>query len=83
MGRTLMVDLHGMFRSDREIAKTVRSALFRAAGQKLESVELIPGKGSGTLRRRVLAILEQPHLVKYYRRVETDPGNEGRILVYL
>ncbi|MFE3781100.1 Smr/MutS family protein [Amycolatopsis sp. NPDC059090] len=76
------MDLHGVFRSDRDIDKAVRSAIFRAARENLAVVEIISGKGSGTLRRRVLAMLGQPHLKKHYRRVETDDGNEGRILVY-
>ncbi|MEV5652546.1 Smr/MutS family protein [Nocardia sp. NPDC052254] len=80
--KTVTVDLHPVFRNDRDIDKAIRAALFRAAGGKADLLEIIPGKGSGTLRRRVLARLEQPHLSKLFRRVEVDAGNEGRILVY-
>ena len=31
--------------------------------------------------RRVLATLNQPHLKKLYRSVETDASNDGRVLV--
>jgi hypothetical protein len=79
---TLTVDLHPVFRSDRDIDNAVRNAIFRAAAQKAALLELIPGKGSGTLKRRVLAKLAQPHLKKFYRRVEADSTNEGRILVH-
>ncbi|MEU0504988.1 Smr/MutS family protein [Nocardia sp. NPDC004278] len=79
---TLTVDLHPVFRSDRDIDNAVRSAIFRAVAQKVGLLEIIPGKGSGTLKRRVLAKLAQPSLKKFYRRVEADPGNEGRILVH-
>ncbi|MQY28300.1 Smr/MutS family protein [Nocardia aurantia] len=82
MAGTLTVDLHPVFRSDRDIDKAIRSAVFRAAAQKADLLEIIPGKGSGTLKRRVLAKLAQPSLKKLYRRVEADPGNEGRILVH-
>jgi DNA-nicking Smr family endonuclease len=82
MSEILTVDLHPVFRSDRDIDQVLRSALFRAAAQKVGLVEIIPGKGSGTLKRRVLAKLAQPSLKKLYRRVESDPGNEGRILVH-
>lgn len=78
----LTVDLHPIFRSDRDIDTFVRSAIFRAAAQKVGLLEIIPGKGSGTLKRRVLAKLAQPSLKKLYRRVESDPQNEGRILVH-
>lgn len=79
----LTVDLHGVFRSDRDIDKAVRGALFRAVQQKVDLVEIIPGKGTGQLKQRVLALLGQPHLKKFYRRVETDPDNAGRVLIYL
>ncbi|MET8876627.1 Smr/MutS family protein [Nocardia sp. NPDC004604] len=58
----LTVDLHPVFRSDRDIDNAVRSAIFRAVAQKVGLLEIIPGKGSGTLKRRVLAKLAQPSL---------------------
>jgi hypothetical protein len=80
--KTLTVDLHPVFRSDRDIDSAVRSAIFRAVAQKVALLEIIPGKGSGTLKRRILAKLAQPHLKRFYRRVEADSTNEGRILVH-
>lgn len=82
MPKTLTVDLHPVFRSDRDIDNAVRRAIFGAVAQKVALLEIIPGKGSGTLKRRVLAKLAQPHLKKFYRRVEADSTNEGRILVH-
>jgi dsDNA-specific endonuclease/ATPase MutS2 len=78
---TLTVDLHPFFRNDREIDNAVRAAIFRAAREKVKVVEIIPGKGSGKLKRRILATLNQPHLKKLYRSVEADPSNDGRVLV--
>ncbi|MDQ7810875.1 Smr/MutS family protein [Amycolatopsis sp. A133] len=83
MPEKLTVDLHPVFRDDRAIDRAVRSALFRAAGTKVPLLEIIPGKGSGKLRDRVLAALRQPHLRKLYRRVEVAPGNDGVVLVHL
>jgi len=82
MPEMLTVDLHPIFRSDREIDTAVRTAIFRAAREKIKVVEIIPGKGSGKLKRRVLATLNQPHLKKLYRRVEADAANDGRVLVH-
>jgi DNA-nicking Smr family endonuclease len=79
----LTVDLHPFFRNDRAIDNAIRSALFRAASEHVEVVEIICGKGSGVLRKRVLALLGQPHLRKLYRNVEASGTNEGRILVRL
>lgn len=77
----LTLDLHPFFRNDRAIDNAVRAAIFRAAREQVEVVEIICGKGSGVLRKRVLAMLGQPHLRKLYRKVEVSSGNEGRILV--
>ncbi|WP_326567524.1 Smr/MutS family protein [Amycolatopsis rhabdoformis] len=82
MPEMLTVDLHPIFRSDRDIDAAVRTAIFRAARERIKTVEIISGKGSGKLRRRVMATLNQPHLKKLYRRVETDPANDGRVLVH-
>jgi dsDNA-specific endonuclease/ATPase MutS2 len=82
MPEMLTVDLHPIFRSDRDIDVAVRTAIFRAAREKIKVVEIISGKGSGKLKRRVLATLNQPHLKKLYRRVEADAANDGRVLVH-
>ncbi|MEW1861960.1 Smr/MutS family protein [Streptomyces sp. NBC_00669] len=79
---TLTLDLHPLFRSDRDIDRAVREIIFRAAATKADRVEIIAGKGSGKLRSRVLATLRQPHLKRLYRSFETDPSNQGRIVVH-
>ena len=81
MPTQLTVDLHPFFRNDRAIDTAVRAAIFRAAREQVEVVEIICGKGSGVLRKRVLAQLGQPHLRKLYRTVDAAGANEGRILV--
>jgi DNA-nicking Smr family endonuclease len=77
----ITVDLHPLFRNDRAIDNAVRAAVFRAAGEQVEVVEIICGKGGGVLRKRVLAMLAQPHLRKLYRSAEAGSDNTGRILV--
>jgi DNA-nicking Smr family endonuclease len=77
----LTVDLHPFFRNDRAIDNAVRAAIFRAAREQVEVVEIVCGKGSGVLRKRVLAMLGQPHLRKLYRQVDAGGDNAGRILV--
>jgi DNA-nicking Smr family endonuclease len=81
MTTQLTVDLHPFFRNDRAIDNAVRAALFRAARDQVEVVEIICGKGSGVLRKRVLALLGQPHLRKLYRHLDASGDNDGRILV--
>jgi phosphatidylserine/phosphatidylglycerophosphate/cardiolipin synthase-like enzyme len=79
----LTLDLHPFFRSDRDIDVALRQALFKAAATGVDVVQIIPGKGTGQLKARVMAVLAQKHIKKLYLRVETDPANSGRILVHL
>lgn len=79
----LTLDLHPIFRNNRDLDVALRQALFRAAATGVDVLQVIPGKGTGKLRERVLATLAQAHLRKLYARVETDPDNAGRILVHL
>lgn len=81
MPTQLTVDLHPFFQNDRAIDNAVRAAIFRAAREHFEVVEIVCGKGSGVLRKRVLALLGQPHLRKLYREVDATGDNAGRILV--
>jgi dsDNA-specific endonuclease/ATPase MutS2 len=79
----LTLDLHPVFRSDRDIDQAVRGILFEAARTRTPVIEIIHGKGSGQLGKRVLALLRQKHLRRLYHHLETDPANTGRIYVHL
>jgi DNA-nicking Smr family endonuclease len=79
----LTLDLHPIFRDQQAIDRALRETLFKAAATGEDLVEIIPGKGSGALKKRVLAFLNQGHIRKLYARVETDQSNAGRILVHL
>jgi DNA-nicking Smr family endonuclease len=79
----LTLDLHPVFRNNRDIDRALRETLFKAAATGVDVVEIIPGKGSGRLKQRVLAFLAQKHIRKLYVRVETDTANSGRVLVHL
>jgi hypothetical protein len=79
----LTLDLHPIFRNDRDIDMALRQTLFKAAATGVDVVQIIPGKGTGRLKQRVLAVLAQKHMKKLYVRVETDATNTGRVLVHL
>jgi DNA-nicking Smr family endonuclease len=53
-----------------------------AVEKKIAIVEIIPGKGSGQLKKRVLRFLLQPEIKQLYHRVEKDDKNFGRIFVH-
>ncbi|MFI1398161.1 Smr/MutS family protein [Streptomyces sp. NPDC020681] len=76
------LDLHPIFRNNRDIDQAVRSFIFGAYSAGESVAEIIPGKGKQNLKSHVLAYLNQNHMRKFYRRVEADPNNAGRIVVY-
>ena len=53
-----------------------------AIDKKIELVEIIPGKGSGALKKKVLRFLDQKHVRSQYHRIEKDDKNHGRIFVH-
>jgi hypothetical protein len=53
-----------------------------AVQKRATLVEIIPGKGSGQLKKRVLRYLDLPEVKALYHRVEKDSHNWGRIFVH-
>ena len=78
----LTLDLHDIFNRGDEIDRSLREIVDEAVRIKASSIEIIPGKGSGQLKRRVLRFLEQPDVKPLYHRVEKDSKNFGRIFVH-
>ena len=78
----MTLDLHPIFRNNRDVDLALRQFMFKAANSGVSVAEIIPGKGSGQLKARVLAFLDQKHIKRLYLRREVDPGNAGRVLVY-
>ena len=73
------VDLHDIYNKHREIESVLRGVMRDAVEKKIKMVEIIPGKGSGQLKKRVLKFLERNK--ELYDRIEKDPKNWGRIFV--
>ena len=74
------VDLHDIFNKSKDIEKALENALIDAREKKARMVEIIPGKGSGQLKKRVLKFLERNRGL--YHRVEKDSNNWGRLFVH-
>ena len=53
-----------------------------AVAKRAPLVEIIPGKGFGVLKKRVLRFLERKDVKALYHRVEKDSDNFGRIFVH-
>jgi DNA-nicking Smr family endonuclease len=78
----LVLDLHDIFNKGYSIDKELNSIVNQAVEKKINLVEIIPGKGSGQLKKRVLRFLAQPDIKKLYHRIEKDDKNFGRIFVH-
>ena len=81
MGR-LRLDLHDVYNDARRIEAALKGIIQEAVSKKISEVEIIPGKGSGQLKKSVLRFLAQPEIKKLYHRLEKDDKNFGRIFVH-
>jgi len=75
----LTLDLHDVYNRGSDIERALRAVIDDAVAKKARLVEIIPGKGSGQLKKRVLRFLDQKEIRALYRRVEKDRDNFGRI----
>ena len=77
----LKLDLHDIFNKNQKIEEALNSAIEEAVENKIPLLEIIPGKGSGQLKKSVLRFLEQKHIKQQYHRLDKDSKNFGRIFV--
>lgn len=78
----LVLDMHDIFNKGMAIDAELNRVISEAVSKKITLVEIIPGKGSGQLKKRVLRFLAQPDIKKLYHRLEKDDKNFGRIFVH-
>ena len=78
----LKLDLHDVYNRGDEIDRALRDIIDEAIRKKAALVEIIPGKGSGQLKKRVLRFLDQKEIKALYHRVEKDSDNFGRVFVH-
>ena len=78
----LKLDLHDIFNKGRDIDAELNRVIEEAVQKRIPKIEIIPGKGSGQLKKRVLRFLDQPHIKKLYHRLEKDDKNFGRMFVH-
>jgi DNA-nicking Smr family endonuclease len=78
----LKLDLHDIYNKGHDIDRALRDIIDEAERTKAPLVEIIPGKGSGQLKKRVLRFLDRPEIKARYQRVEKDSHNFGRVFVH-
>lgn len=80
--RSLSLDLHPVFNKGREIDSALEDAIQEAKQKKARELEIICGKGTGQLKKRVLRFLDKDDIKSMYHRINKDRDNSGRIFVY-
>lgn len=78
----IKVDLHDIYNNSYAIDKALHDAFEEAIEKRITEIEIIPGKGSGQLKKKVQRFLQQPHIKPLYHRMENDSKNFGRLFVY-
>ncbi|MEV6626893.1 Smr/MutS family protein [Amycolatopsis sp. NPDC051106] len=78
----LKLDLHDIYNRGGEIDRALKGIIDEAVAKKAPLVEIIPGKGSGQLKKHVLRFLERKDVKALYHRIEKDKDNFGRVFVH-
>ena len=78
----LKLDLHDIYNRGGKIDIELNRIINEAVEKKIKLVEIIPGKGTGALRKKVKRFLDQKHIRKLYHRLEVDMNNHGRFFVH-
>jgi DNA-nicking Smr family endonuclease len=78
----LKLDLHDIYNHGKDIDKALQDIINEAVRIKAPMIEIIPGKGSGQLKKHVLRFLERKDIKALYHRVEKDSKNFGRLFVH-
>ena len=78
----LKLDLHPIYNDSRAIEASLQGILDEATDKRATEVEVIPGKGSGQLKKAVLRFLDRPDVKARYHRIEKDGDNWGRLFIH-
>jgi len=78
----LVLDLHDVYNRGADIDRALKAIIDEAVAKRAPLVEIIPGKGSGALKKKVLRFLDQKEIKALYHRVEKDSNNFGRVFVH-
>jgi len=78
----LKLDLHDICNKGKQIDEELERVIHEAIEKGIKTVEIIPGKGSGQLKKKVIRFLDQKHIKALYHRIQKDSKNWGRLFVY-
>ena len=78
----LKLDLHPIFNDSGGIESALKAIIEEAVAKRATEIEIIPGKGSGALKKSVIRFLDRPEIKSRYHRIEKDGDNWGRLFVH-
>lgn len=78
----LTLDLHPLYNKGADIDRALQAVIDEAVAKHAKLVEIIPGKGSGALKKHVLRFLQRKDIKALYHRVEKDSDNFGKVYVH-
>lgn len=78
----LVLDLHPLYNKGKSIDAALDDIIHEAIDKRIALVEIIPGKGSGQLKKKVIRFLQQKDIKSQYHRLEKDSKNFGRMFVH-
>jgi DNA-nicking Smr family endonuclease len=78
----ITLDLHGIYNKGAQIETALQNVLADARKKKLDYVEIIPGKGSGALKKTVLRFFNKKAVRSQYSRLDVDNKNFGRLFIH-
>lgn len=79
----LKLDLHPIYNNNKAIDLALNELFEEAQFKKIKTLEIIPGKGSGQLKKKVLRFMESKSIKPLIKRIDKDSKNFGRIFIYL
>lgn len=82
MAAKLVLDLHDIWNKGDQIDRALQGIMDEAEAKKATLVEIIPGKGSGQLKKHVLRYLDRKDVKARYHRIEKDSKNFGRLFIH-
>ena len=78
----LTLDLHDIYNRGAAIEKSLQDIFDEAIAKKAPLIEIIPGKGSGQLKKHVLRFFENKRSSAKNMRIEKPSKNFGTIKVH-
>ncbi len=78
----LKLDLHDIYNKGWKIDQALNDIIEEAIEKRIKLIEIIPGKGSGQLKKKVIRFLQQPKIKNKYHRIDKDSKNFGRLFVH-